>query len=146
MSDRYPTDPFALPNRPDVAFTLAGADRPAVVRSPLQRLRLAVLALAAFVVTVTGVAALLFLPVLLHELMDLQAVQRHGEVMLMSRYGAHLMSLFLGTVVVSGALVSFALAVVLSSQRSRVLTPVVRRRKQERGVRTRPEITDVLAV
>lgn len=147
MSVRYPVDPFAMPNRPDADFPFAGPALPDPGRVPLgRRLRLAVLAVAAFAAAVGVVAAVLFMPVLLHDLTSLQAVQRHGEVMLMAQYTERLMSLFLGTVVLSGALVSFALAVVLSARRSRVLVPVRRSRTQPRAIGARLELNDVHAL
>ena len=147
MSVRYPMDPFATPNRPDVHFPFAGVVLPDPGRVPLaRRLRLAVLAVAAFAVAVSVVAMILFMPVLVHDLTSLQAVQRHGEVMLIAQYTERLLSLFLGTVVLSGALVSFALAVVLSASRSRVIVPVRRSRTQQRATRARVEPNDVLAL
>lgn len=147
MSVRYPMDPFALPNRPDVDFPFAGLDRPTRGRVPLgHRLRLAVLALAAFAAVVGVVSAVLFMPVLLHDLTSLQAVQRHGEVMLMSEYTTRLTSLFLGTVVLSGALVSFALTVVLAARRSRTLVVVRRKKASAPQTGARLEFNDVLAI
>lgn len=145
MSVRYPMDPFALPNGPDIDFPFAGARRPAAV-SPAHRLRLAALAVAGFATVVGVVSAVLFMPVLLHDLMSLQAVQRHGQVMLMAQYTDRLLSLFLGTMVLSGALVSFALAVVLSARRSKTLAPVRRARAKTRAQDARSELTDVLAI
>lgn len=118
MSVRYPLDPFDLPYPPDLPrpeHLGAPAIRPKLAWR--KRLSLGVAALIAFAAATAGAAVLIFLPVLLADLWSLEAVRTGGQVLSAAEYRMHLIELFLGTLVLAGALVSFVFSLASAGRR-----------------------------
>lgn len=113
MSARYPYDPFALPERPDVHLPPAVPQRG---QNPFGFLKLAKLALA-FLLSVGLLAFIMFVPVLLSEIGRVDAVLLAGELLPAYSFAGRLTDLFFGTFIVATAILSFLGAVALSAGR-----------------------------
>ncbi|MBD8891365.1 hypothetical protein [Roseibium litorale] len=114
MSARYPLDPFALPNRPDIPISASrDAGRRAVPAGTL-------LKTAATVILITiGLATAVFLPALLLDVSRVDHLVLDGRMMTLPAYSARVIDMFLGALVVAIALVSFVLsAMICASERS----------------------------
>lgn len=118
MSVRYPLDPFDLPYPPDPPRPDDfAASLPRVTLSWRQRLALGGAAVAVFSAATAGAAMLIFLPVLLADLWSLEAVRIGNAVQSAAQYRTHLIELFLGTLVLAGALVSFVFSLAFGGRR-----------------------------
>ena len=114
MSARYPLDPFALPNSPDIPIpALRTKDRPAIpVGLVLKK------AVTVMLVTI-GLASAVFLPALLLDVSRVDHLVIDGRLMTVPAYSARVIDMFLGALVLATALVSFVLSVMISaSERS----------------------------
>lgn len=111
MSARYPLDPFALPNRPDISI-------PIPIRRRANRLRAGVKALCVigvFLAASLVLAVVLFMPLLVVEIARIDAVVLAGQTLEAWSYSARLGDLFLGTLIVSFSVLAFLTSVMLSS-------------------------------
>lgn len=117
MSVRYPMDPFAVPNRPDIPLSPPRRRRPIPSNRRLSGVRRAAVAAAGFTAASLVLAGLLFTPVLVQELSRIDAVMLSGEVVPSGAFTARIGALFLGTLIVAVALVSlFASAALVASR------------------------------
>ncbi|MEH0069843.1 hypothetical protein V6L77_05150 [Pannonibacter sp. Pt2-lr] len=118
MSVRYPLDPFDLPYPPDLPRPDDfAAPSPRLALPWRRRLALGGVALAMFSAATAGAAVLIFLPVLLADLWSLEAVRIGNAVQSATQYRTHLIELFLGTLVLAGALVSFVFSLAFGGRR-----------------------------
>lgn len=110
MSVRYPYDPFALPERPDISLLerASPAPRPS-------RLVAGLAAVGGFSAAAFGLGCVLFVPVLIGELGRIDALIVSGETVPTYSFAGRLRDLFFGTLILSVAIVSFLAAAALSS-------------------------------
>lgn len=112
MSVRYPYDPFALPERPDVHPPQARlATEGCSTVSAAKRILFAV---AGFAAAVIMLAILLFIPVLVREIGRIDAVVLAGHMLPAHSFAERLLDLFFGTVIVAIAILSFLAASALA--------------------------------
>ncbi|MFD1696319.1 hypothetical protein [Roseibium aestuarii] len=114
MSARYPFDPFAMPERPDVPFPAARIDRAASSLPMTRRLARLGLRAVSLVGLIAGLSVLIFLPALVSELARIEAVTVEGQTYSASAFVEALGSLYLGSVIVAIALTSFLAAAALA--------------------------------
>lgn len=110
MSARYPFDPFALPERPDVPFPAPQRRRSSVPLSIKQRLVRGVVKISIIIAIVLLLAVLIFLPALISELARVEALTIEGRFYPISEFVDALASLALGSFVIAVSLVAFVLA------------------------------------
>lgn len=143
MSARYPLDPFALPNRPDIPIS---AERnQGRLKVPATKM----LKTAASVILITiGLATAVFLPALMIDASRMELVVLNGQVMTLPVYSARVIDMFLGALVVAVALVSFVLcAMICACERNEWSRPdrlaARKRGERHRGRAGRVEVLDV---
>ncbi|MTH98407.1 hypothetical protein [Roseibium sp. RKSG952] len=110
MSARYPLDPFALPDRPDIPVPerTGPRDRTGTLKAAARSFGIFVLA----AVVLTG---LLYAPVLIREIGRIDTVVMNGIGLRPGAFAGHLIDLFLGTAIVSVAILSFIASAALVS-------------------------------
>ena len=104
MSSRYPFDPFAVPERPDVT---SYADSGKTRASFAQRLARAARAIALFTGISIVLSLALFVPILVSELFRIEAIQLGDKTYSRSGFAGYLTELYLGIAIISVALVCF---------------------------------------
>jgi hypothetical protein len=109
MSARYPLDPFALPNGPDIP--LSSPSLRGDVRGTVFRLLIGV---GLFSAAVSVLALVLFVPVLFSEAARIDAVILDGRLFQKADLMSLLGDLFMGTAIFSLAVISFIASAALS--------------------------------
>lgn len=110
MSARYPLDPFALPDRPDIALP-AGVGRRSVFRSLLRGF----LMLAGFGLASVVIAVVLFVPILMNEIGQIETVVQGGRAFEIAHFLSRLGALFFGTLVFAVAFMSILASAALAA-------------------------------
>jgi len=112
MSVRYPYDPFALPERPDIhPPEPVPASFGRTFGSVTRRIALIV---AGFFAAAVALAVILFIPVLIREIGRVDAVMLAGELLPVYSIAERLQDLFFGTLILSVAILSFLAASALA--------------------------------
>ncbi|MTI43601.1 hypothetical protein JM93_02825 [Roseibium hamelinense] len=111
MSARFPMDPFSDENGSDVQLPI----RPEPVGARFFARRLALVA-ARFLFALVIVTALFYVPMLIHELGQIETVITKGSAMRSAGFTAHIIDLLIGTAVFSFALLSALVAALLVSK------------------------------
>lgn len=108
MSARYPLDPFALPERPDIPISLVRADGVAPVTAMVLLKR----GLTVILITI-GLATAVFMPALLFDVSRVETIVLAGQSMTLPAYSARVIDMYLGALVVAVAVVSFVLCAMI---------------------------------
>jgi hypothetical protein len=111
MPARYSRAPSAGVDRPDIYL-------PDPLRRRKNRLRRGAVLIkyvGGYMLAVAVLAAILFLPVLFVEVSRIDAVELSGEILPVSVFASRLGDMFLGTLIVAFALVSFVASAALSA-------------------------------
>ncbi|MEP4030837.1 hypothetical protein [Roseibium polysiphoniae] len=110
MSARYPFDPFAVPNGPDIEYPAARQRR-----SVAQVLLRALLAIGGFIAASFVLSSVLFVPILIGEIIAIDAVVVGGHQTEVADFVSKLGALFLGTLVVAVAVLSIIASAALAA-------------------------------
>jgi len=140
MSVRYPYDPFALPERPDIHPPEPGpASLGRTFGSAMRRIALIV---AGFFVAAIALAVVLFVPVLIREIGRVDAVMLAGELLPVYSVAERLQDLFFGTLIVSVAVLSFlaASALAYDPQADRFAADPVKPERERNRKQSRTEL------
>ncbi|MEP0232581.1 hypothetical protein [Roseibium sp.] len=110
MSARYPFDPFAVPNGPDIEFPAARKRR-----SFAQFLLRALLAIGGFIAASFVLSVVLFVPILIGEIIAIEAVVVGGHQVEALEFVSRLGALFPGTLVIAVAILSIIASAALAA-------------------------------
>lgn len=116
MSAHYPFDPFALSERPDIPFPPSKVRRDKVTYSKAQRLRRAGVTVLGSIAAVLGLGILIFIPVLVSEFARIEALTIDGREQSATEFAASLEALFMGSLIIGAALVSFLAAAAVAGR------------------------------
>ena len=110
MSARFPYDPFARPELPDVRLPEVKFDR-----APRFTFAKALKVVLAFLAAILVLSMILFVPVLAGQVARIDAIMLAGELLPAYSFADRLLDLFFGTFIVASAVLSFLAAVALSA-------------------------------
>ncbi|WP_417686537.1 hypothetical protein [Roseibium sp.] len=117
MSSRYPFDPFALPDRPDVLLSPdPGPGQFIENQNVIRRISGAMTVLAVWIGATAGLSILIFLPVLASEISQIETLGVAGRAYTAQAFVARLADMFLGSSVIAAALVCFLASAVLAAR------------------------------